>query len=162
MPEPWTNLTDGVDVILTAAVTANGMIAREATETVDWSADLSLFRKQTMGQTVIMGSKTEATLATDLGGRQVVVMHRDMKPVDVLALVKTEHCFIIGGAWTYSKFAPHLTHAYLTFHPIVFPSNAIPLFSHLASKIELTFVKKIAVREENGIYQFQYMVNTVD
>ena len=151
-----------MDVILTAAVTANGMIAREATETVDWSADLALFREQTMGQTVIMGSQTAATLATDLDGREVVVMRRNMRPVDVLALVKTEHCFIIGGSRTYSRFAPHLTHAYLTFHPIVFPSNAIPLFSVLTSEIELTFMRKIVVKEEDGIYQFQYKVNTVD
>ena len=151
-----------MDVILTAAVTANGMIAREVTETVDWSAALALFREQTMGQTVIMGSQTEATLPTDLDGRKVVVMHRDMKPVDVLAQINTEHCFIIGGARTYSRFAPHLTHAYLTFHPVLFPSNAVPLFSLLASEIELTFVKKVSVRKEEGIYQFQYKVSSFD
>jgi len=151
-----------VDVILIAAVTANGMIAREVTETIDWSVDLALFKEQTMGQTVIMGSQTEATLSTDLDGRQVVVMRRNMKPRNVLSHVKTENCFIIGGARTYSRFAPHLTRAYLTFHPIVFPSNAVPLFSHLASEIKLTFLRKVAVREEEGIYQFQYGVTTAD
>ena len=43
-----------MDVILTAAVTANGMIARHSNETVEWSADLPLFREQTVGQTVVM------------------------------------------------------------------------------------------------------------
>ena len=44
-----------MEVILTAAVTINGMIAREETEYINWSADLSLFRKQTMNQTIVMG-----------------------------------------------------------------------------------------------------------
>ena len=161
MPAPSANPTNAVDVILTAAVTANGMIARHTTETVDWSADLALFREQTMGQTVVMGSHTEATLATDLDGRHVVVMHREMNPEDVLAQVRTERCFIIGGARTYSRFASYLTHVYLTFHPLIFPSDAVPLLSHLDSEIELTFEKKIAVKEEEGIVQFQYKVNPV-
>ena len=55
-----------MDVILTAAVTVNGMIARHPTEVVDWSEDLQLFREQTIGQTVVMGSNTESTLATEL------------------------------------------------------------------------------------------------
>jgi dihydrofolate reductase len=80
----------------------------------------------------------------------------------VLAQINTEHCFIIGGARTYSIFGPHLTHAYLTFHPVLFLSSAVPLFSHLASEIDLTFVKKIAVRKEEGIYQFQYKVSSFD
>jgi dihydrofolate reductase len=150
-----------VDVILTAAVTANGMIARHANETVNWSADLALFREQTMGHTVVMGSHTEATLATDLDGREVVIMHREMNPEDVLAQVRTESCFIIGGARTYSRFAPHLTHVYLTFHPFIFRSDAIPLFYHLDSEVDLTFEKRITVSKEEGIYQFQYKVNAV-
>ena len=63
-----------MDVVLTAAVTANGMIARHSNETVEWSADLSLFREQTMGQTVVMGSTTEKTLTTELDGRSIIIM----------------------------------------------------------------------------------------
>ena len=153
--------SDFVDVILTAAVTANGMIARHAAKPVDWSADLALFRKQTMGHTVVLGSNTEALLRRDLDGRKIIAMHREMDPVEVLAQVKTELCFIIGGARTYSRFAPHLTHLYVTMHPLVFRSGAIPLFSHLELDLKLTFKKKITVMEKEGIYQFQYMSDPV-
>lgn len=136
------------------------MIARHPSEVVDWSADLSLFREQTMGHTVIMGSNTEATLATGLDGREVIIMHRNMNPKEVLSEVKTEKCFIIGGARTYSRFAPNLTHVFLTLHPLVFPSDAVPLFSHLSLEINLSFAQKVEVDAERGIYQFQYRVVT--
>ena len=147
-----------MDVILTAAVTANGMIARHSSETVEWSADLPLFRKQTMGQTVVMGSATEKTLATELDGRSIIVMHREMKPETVLSEVLTDKCFIIGGAKTYSRFAPFLTHLYLTFHPLIFQSNAVPLFSNLNKELKLLFFNKVVVDEEQEIYQYQYKV----
>tara|TARA_Y100000782_G_scaffold113609_1_gene146734 strand:- start:811 stop:1266 length:456 start_codon:yes stop_codon:yes gene_type:complete len=147
-----------MDVILTAAVTANGMIARHSSETVEWSADLPLFRKQTMGQTVVMGSATEKTLATKLDGRSIVVMHRTMKPEVVLSEVFTDQCFIIGGAKTYTRFAPFLTHLYLTFHPIVFQSDAVPLFSDLNKELNLSLFKKVMVDEKREIYQHQYKV----
>ena len=36
-----------MDIILIAAITADGYIARHSNEVVDWSQDLHLFRKQT-------------------------------------------------------------------------------------------------------------------
>ncbi len=134
------------------------MIARHSSETVEWSADLPLFRKQTMGQTVVMGSVTEKTLATELDGRSIVVMHREMKPETVLSEVSTDQCFIIGGAKTYSRFAPFLTHLYLTFHPLIFQSEAVPLFSDLNKELNLSFFNKVVVDEEREIYQYQYKV----
>ena len=147
-----------MEIILTAAVTANGMIARDSSETVEWSADLPLFRKQTMGQTVVMGSATEKTLATELDGRSIIVMHREMKPETVLPEVLTDKCFIIGGAKTYSRFAPFLTHLYLTFHPLIFQSDAVPLFFDLKKELNLSFFKKVSVDKEREIYQYQYKV----
>jgi dihydrofolate reductase len=51
-----------MDVILIAAVTADGFIARHSHEVVEWSQDISLFKEQTMGYPVIMGSNTFANL----------------------------------------------------------------------------------------------------
>ena len=147
-----------MDVVLTAAVTANGMIARHSNETMEWSADLPLFREQTVGQTVVMGSVTEKTLNTELDGRSIIIMHREMKPETVLSEVLTDQCFIIGGAKTYSRFAPFLTHLYLTFHPLIFQSNAVPLFSDLNKELTLSFLTKVLVDEKREIYQFQYKV----
>ena len=91
-----------MEVILTAAVTINGMIAREETEYINWSSDLSLFRKQTMNQTIVMGSTTKKTIKHSLDKRTIIVMHRNMDVKTVLAEITTERCFIIGGSKTYS------------------------------------------------------------
>ena len=147
-----------MDVILTAAVTANGMIAHHSEEIIQWSEDLQLFREQTMGHTVVMGSNTGKTLATELDGREMVVMHRHMDPSRVLGEVKTGKCFIIGGARTYSRFAPFLTHLYLTVHPLVFSTDSLPLFSELESDMRLEFRNQVDVNSDRGIYQFQYRV----
>mgnify|MGYP001024447941 FL=1 len=147
-----------MDVILIAAVTANGMISHDTKEVVNWSRDLKLFREQTMGHTVIMGSNTAKTLSSDLEGRKRVVMHRELDPAGVISRVEDNKCFIIGGARTYSRFAPHLTHLFLTFHPLVMNSKSLPLFSHLDGDLELEFINTVKVDGALGIYQFQYKV----
>ena len=66
-----------MNVILIAAITADGYIARHSNDTVDWSLDLHLFKEQTMGYPVIMGSKTKKTLTLDLKGRNEIVVNRN-------------------------------------------------------------------------------------
>lgn len=148
-----------MDVILIAAVTANGMVAHHAEEVISWSKDLKLFREQTMGQTVILGSRTAKTLATDLDGREAVVVHRDTEPGDVIKQIRTEKCFVMGGPRTYTRFAPHLTHIYLTYHSLIFSSDSLPLFYRLQNDLILKFEDKIEVDASEGIYQFQYRVD---
>ena len=147
-----------MDVILTAAITANGMIAHHFNEAISWSKDLKLFRDQTLGQTVILGSRTARTLTVDLDGRESVVVHRTTNPAEVLEQIKTEKCFIIGGSITYTRFIPFITHVYLTYHPLIFSSTSLPLFSGLQTDIILKFVRMIEVEASKGIYQFQYRV----
>ena len=67
-------------VILIAAVTVDGYIARHNLETTNWSQDLKLFKNQTMGCPVIMGSNTFKTLANELGGRENIVVSRKDNP----------------------------------------------------------------------------------
>lgn len=144
-------------VILIAAITADGYIARQSDEVISWSKDLKLFKKQTMGYPVIMGSNTEKTLAVELKGRETIVIHRDDSPKKILEELNAEKCFIIGGGRTYTKFAPFLTHLYITPHPVVF-GRGIPLFPELDWELSLQFVKMVSVNETEGIYQFQYRV----
>lgn len=146
------------EVILTAAVTANGMIAHQYDDVISWSKDLKLFRDQTLGQTVIVGSRTAGKLIAKLDGRETVVVHRDTNPEEVLKKIETEKCFIIGGSMTYTLFAPYLTHIYLTFHSLIFSSDSLPLFSGLEKDMVLKFEAMIDVDSSNGIYQFQYSV----
>ena len=64
------------EVILIAAVTVDGYIARHNLEVISWSEDLHLFKAQTMGSPIIMGSNTYSTLSEELEGRKTIVIHR--------------------------------------------------------------------------------------
>ena len=146
-------------VILIAAVTIDGYVARHNLEKIDWSRDLGLFKEQTMGWPIIMGSNTLKTLPGELGGREVLVVGRKDDPEEILREVRPKQCFIIGGGKTYHKFIDYITHIYITPHPHVFGSG-IPLFDgRVASELSLKFQKLIEVDGNNGIFQYQYRVN---
>jgi len=145
------------EVILIAAVTVDGFIARHSREVTTWSKDLHLFKEQTLGHPVVMGSNTYDTLAAELEGRKMIVVHRNDNPISILESIKEDKCFIIGGGKTYARFAPYLTHLYITPHPLVF-GKGIPLFDGEVPELNLKFQKMIPVDEKNGIFQYQYKV----
>ena len=146
------------DVILIAAVTVDGYIARHNLEVTSWSQDLSLFKKQTMGYPVVMGSNTLKTLTGHLDGRDTIVVHKADKPQDVLRTIKNKQCFIIGGGKTYYKFASFLTHLYITPHPYVF-GKGVRLFDVSSmGELRLKFIRLVEVDDKNGIFQYQYQV----
>ena len=147
-----------MDIILIAAITADGYIARHSNEVVDWSQDLHLFRKQTMGYPVIMGSQTKKTLAMDLDGRETTVIHRHIDPEKILDKLHSDKCFIIGGGRTYTQFSSYLTHLYITIHPLIF-GGGVPLFPDLDKEMDLIFLQMISVEGREGLYQFQYKIN---
>ena len=64
------------EVVLIAAVTIDGFIARDNLEITSWSKDLHVFKKQTMGYPVIMGFNTKQTLHGHLKGRETIVINR--------------------------------------------------------------------------------------
>ena len=146
-----------MDIILIAAMTIDGYIARRSDEVITWSKDLKLFKKQTMGYPVIMGSHTEKTLAVELEGREQIVVHRNDNPEKTLGELNAKKCFVIGGGRTYTKFAPYLTHIYITPHPIVF-GKGIRLFSDLKAELFLKLIRKITVDKADGIFQLQYKI----
>ena len=147
-----------MDIILIAATTADGYIARHSNEVVDWSQDLRLFRKQTMGYPVIMGSQTKKTLAMDLDGRETTVIHRHSDPEKIHGKLHSDKCFIIGGGRTFTRFASYLTHIYLTIHPLIFGKGVL-LFPDLNKELDLVFLKMLSVDGVKGLYQFQYKIN---
>ena len=146
-----------MNVILIAAITLDGYIARKNDEVITWSKDLKLFKEQTMGCPVIMGSNTYKTLAVDLEGRDCIIVHKNDDPVEVLSKVKTEKCFVIGGGMTNTKFVKQLTHLYVTPHPILF-GGGIKLFTNMDIEINLKLIATVPVDEEIGIFQQQYVV----
>ncbi len=148
-----------MDVILIAAVTQDGYIARHPHESVTWSKDLYLFKEQTMGWPLIMGSNTFKCLQKELEGRDIIVVRRDDNPKEIIENLNTEKCFIAGGGKTNSRFAPHLTHLYLTPHPNIFGSG-VRLFSGKTDEMNLVFEAMIPIHGEKGLYQFQYRINS--
>jgi dihydrofolate reductase len=145
------------EVILIAAVTVDGFIARHNREVTTWSKDLHLFKEQTLGHPVVMGSNTYDTLAAELEGREMIVVHRTDDPESILADIESDRCFIIGGGKTYARFTPYLTHLYLTPHPIVF-GNGVPLFDGDIPELNLSFQNMITIDKKDGIFQYQYKV----
>jgi len=147
-----------MDIILIAAVTQDGFIARHPHETIRWSKDLSLFKEQTTGWPVIMGSNTFNCINSELKDRKIIVMHREDNPQKILDNIDKEKCFIAGGGKTNTRFASYLTHLYITPHPNVFGSG-VCLFSGTVKEMNLVFEAVIPVDKINGIFQFQYRVN---
>ena len=147
-----------MNVILIAAITADGYIARHSNEIVEWSLDLQLFKEQTMGFPIIMGSNTKKTLTADLTGRKEIVVHRTDSPKEILAGIKASTCFVIGGGMTNALFSSYLTHLYLTVHPLIF-AKGIKLFEGLASEINLSLVQALPIKGQKNLHQFQYKVS---
>ena len=145
------------EVILIAAVTVDGFIARHSREVITWSKDLQLFKKQTTGFPVIMGSNTYDTLYDQLDKRDMIIVNRYNNPESILSEIAADRCFIIGGGKTYSRFAPFLTHLYITPHPYIF-GVGVRLFSDPVAELTLRFENMISVDDEVGIYQYQYKV----
>ena len=144
-------------IILIAAVTVDGYIARHSREITKWSKDLRLFKKQTMGWSLVVGSNTYKTIEKELSGRQVFVVHRNNKPDEILSKINQNKCYIIGGGKTFSKYSPFITHLFITPHPYVFGSG-VPLFSDRTEEMKLDFIKINIVDQNLGIYQYQYKV----
>ena len=145
------------EIILIAAVTVDGFIARHCNEITKWTKDLQLFKKQTKGHSIIMGSNTFNTLSNELTGRNVIVISRRHNPKEIIRSISSKKCFIAGGGKTNSRFYSFLTHLYITPHPQIF-GDGVKLFSDQIDEMELIFLKTIEVSKEDGIFQYQYKI----
>lgn len=167
-------------VIMLMAVTADGMIARDSMQLVDWSgsADKKYFVEITKQSGVmIMGSKTFDTIGRVLPGRKNIVMTRDKRrisqddslmftdqpPAKVLKDLAAEgySCVtLIGGAVINTLFiqAGLVDEVHLTMVPRFF-GQGLPLFSHsMDIDLELMDVSKF----ENTHVLLRYHVKKPD
>jgi len=145
------------EIILIAAVTVDGYIARHSNEITKWTKDLHLFKKQTVGHSIIMGSNTFNTLSKELVGREVVVVSRNDNPLKTIKGVSSKKCFIAGGGKTNSRFYPFLTPIYITPHPYIF-GDGVRLFSNQIDELDLILENCIEVSKKEGIIQYQYKI----
>jgi dihydrofolate reductase len=140
----------GMKVFILAALTADGLIGRDATHLADWtsSEDKKLFVKLTKkAGVIVMGSKTYGTIGRVLPGRRMVVYTRqpdDLStdgvettsepPRELIKRLESEGAkgiAVCGGASIYDLFmeAGVVDELYLTIEPLLF-GKGVSLFSH--------------------------------
>ena len=113
-----------MNVVLVAAISADGYIARHKNELADWTTkeDKQYFVRRTKELGVmIMGRTTFQTIGRALPGRRMIVMTRspdkyaadnveftDLQPVQLLKQLESEaveSVAVVGGARIYTEFA---------------------------------------------------------
>ncbi|WP_300465130.1 dihydrofolate reductase family protein [Desulfobacula sp.] len=164
-------------VILLMAVTADGMIARNSMQLIDWTgkADKQYFVQITReAGAMIMGSKTFDTIGTVLPGRKNIVMTRDKKrksqdkdliftdqaPGQILSDLAAQgfSCVtLIGGSMVNTLFlkANLIDELHITMVPRLF-GRGLSLFSDsLDTHLELMAVKEIGEGHVLLIYRLQ-------
>ena len=146
-----------MDVILIAAVTHDGFIARHSNEIITWSKDLQLFKKQTSGHPVIIGSNTFNCMEKELGNREIIVFHRNNDPGEMIEKITSKKCFIAGGGVTNKIFYRYLTHLYITPHPLIF-GTGIRLFKGKVVAPNLLLENIVVVNKNENIFQYQYKI----
>lgn len=121
--------------------------------------DLSLFKKQTMGNTVIMGYNTFKVLDKELEGRNIIVPDKNDRAKDIIdKLTNTvDICYLAGGGKTNSRFIEYITHIYITPHPIIFGSG-VGLFNDIQFEYNISLQDTIDVLGDGKLYQYQYKV----
>jgi dihydrofolate reductase len=112
------------EVILIAALAANGVIGRDGALPWRLPEDLKRFRRLTLGHTLLMGRKTFDSLGKPLDGRDNWVLSRDaaFAPAGVRVFASLQaaleaappQLFAIGGADLYAQLLPQAQRLELT------------------------------------------------
>ena len=80
-----------------------------------------------------------------------------LTPKEIIERVTDEKCFVIGGGKTFSKFTDHLTHLYITPHPLIF-GQGVKLFESLGKEIKLKFGEDILMSNEMVSFSTPLMI----
>ncbi|MBW3569006.1 dihydrofolate reductase family protein [Candidatus Parcubacteria bacterium] len=148
-------------VYIIAAMTADGFIARNSNELIDWtsSEDKKFFREMTKKSGVlIMGGNTYRTFKEPLPGRRnIVYSHQNIEqpevettresPAQLVQRLKIEgasQVAIAGGSSIYTMFlkAGVVTDIYLTLEPLMFGKGIKLLQEDVNTKLTLNGVSK--------------------
>jgi dihydrofolate reductase len=156
-----------VRVVLIAALTADGFIARTANHQADWTSkdDKRHFAEVTKRLGVmVMGSTTFDTIGRALPGRRTIVLssrpevYRDLgvevfsgTPGELVARLETEgveNVAVVGGAHVYGQFlAGNLVDSLeITIEPLVFGTGIGLADTMLDLKLHLTSCERLGER----------------
>ncbi len=124
--------TDTPTIALIAAVADNGIIGQDGEMPWHLPADLTHFKKTTMGHPVIMGRRTYESIGAAIGGplpgRTNIVLSRSdpelpesvvgvgsiPAALEAAAETETGTVYVIGGATVYEQFLPQADRLVLT------------------------------------------------
>lgn len=120
-----------MSIIGIVAVDRNLAIGKGGTLPWHYPADLKFFKQTTIGNAVVMGSRTWQTLRKPLPDRMNIVLTSkqgtgvdsvvtlpDIESVLTLAKTLTRDLFVIGGAQVYEAFLPHIDRWIVTEVPL--------------------------------------------
>jgi dihydrofolate reductase len=120
-----------MSIIGIVAVDRNLAIGKGGTLPWHYPADMKFFKQTTIGNAVVMGSRTWQTLKRPLPDRMNIVLTTrqgigvdsvvtlpDVKSVLTLAKTLTRDLFVIGGAQIYEAFLPHIDRWVVTEVPL--------------------------------------------
>ncbi len=164
-------------VILLMAITADGMIARNSMEVINWTgkADKKYFVQVTRdAEVMIMGSKTFDTIGRVLPGRKSIVMTRDKQrisrskdliytdqaPSDIINDLRDKEfdtVTVIGGSIINTLFMQKnlIDEIHITMVPRIF-GKGLSLFCENLD-VELTFLEVVTI--DQGAVLLKYRVN---
>ena len=119
-----------MSISIIAALAENRVIGRDGDLPWRLAADLTRFKRLTMGHSIILGRKTWESIGRPLPGRRMIVVSRQAKGVrqangvQVVGSLReaTERAhgagdkepFVIGGQQIYQQALPHADRLYLT------------------------------------------------
>ena len=138
----------------------NWGIGRDGQLLFHLSADLKRFRELTLGKTVLLGSRTLATLpgGKPLPERRCVVLTRSPEPIpgvetvhtvkDALAAVGGD-AIVIGGASVYALLLPHCERVKVT--KVCASPKADSFFPNLDAHPDWRVESESGLMEENGL-----------
>ena len=163
-----------INVVLVAAVTADGFIAKNTHQLSDWTSheDKLFFRELTKRiGTMIMGSNTFDTLKRPLPGRRTIVLTRTPEKYAELGVECTseplqaliqrlesegvESVAICGGSNVYGQFMKLglINEIYLTVEPILF-GQGVTLFAQ-ALDIELALLEHRNLNDNTTLFHYK-------
>jgi len=145
-----------MSIIGIVAVDRNFAIGKGGTLPWHYSADMKFFKQTTIGNAVVMGSRTWQTLKRPLPDRMNIVLTTkqsiridsvvtlpDVESVLTLAKTLTRDLLVIGGAQVYKAFLPHIDRWIVTEVPLSVEGADTFMPSNFLAGFELYEVRQL-------------------
>jgi len=114
-----------MNLAIIVAMDQNGLIGSHNGMPWEIKEDLAYFKRKTLAHSVVMGKNTWLSIGKPLPERTNIILSRSMQTsppgtvvcssiAEVLEIVQTDLCFIIGGAQVFQSFLPLVDRLFIT------------------------------------------------